>query len=260
MVLTCLSPQNTGWSALHFSAERGDWDTTQALLQAGASPHLKDKVCGSSSNSNYLPSSPESLHPLLFDLSPFPVKNGLTALEIAEVMAEEGEEGRPRPGRFSGKRQDYNYEGVISLLRKHSREPSAIHSHNVSINLGIMHCMCNVPHFMCLHVTSFSGSPSPHTIFNIMTFEPPEWWRESLVYLQYKVTSGRHVFPFGLRSAMHECSGIHGACPFADGEWYLPREGPMGGNLPGGRLSSIASTHSTYGPAYYDPESQSSKI
>ena len=140
MVLTCLSPQNTGWSALHFSAERGDWDTTQALLQAGASSHLKDKVCGSSSNSNHLPSSPESLHPLLFDLSLFPVKNGLTALEIAEVKAEEGEKGiqaveeKHEPWE---ERPDYNYEGVISLLREHSKEePYVIPSHHVSINLG----------------------------------------------------------------------------------------------------------------------------
>ena len=135
MVLTCLSPQNTGWSALHFSAERGDWDTTQALLQAGASPHLKDKVCGSSSNSNHLPSSPESLHPLLFDLSPFSVKNGLTALEIAEVKAEEGEEGiqaEEKKRKRWEKRPDYNYKGVISLLREHSKEPSAISSHHVS--------------------------------------------------------------------------------------------------------------------------------
>ena len=41
-----ISLQGTGWSALHFSAERGDWDTTRGLLEAGASPHLKDKVCG----------------------------------------------------------------------------------------------------------------------------------------------------------------------------------------------------------------------
>ena len=149
MVLTCLSPQNTGWSALHFSAERGDWDTTQALLQAGASPHLKDKVCGSSSNSNHLPSCPESLHPLLFDLSSFPVKNGLTSLEIAEVKAEEGEEGRPC--RFRGKRPNYNYEGVISLLREHTKEePSAIPSHHVRIDLGIMHCITTTSHvFAC---------------------------------------------------------------------------------------------------------------
>ena len=156
MVLTCLSPQNTGWSALHFSAERGDWDTTQALLQAGASPYLKDKVCGSSSNSKHLPSSPESLHPLLFDLSPFPLKNGLTALEIAEVKAEEGEEGiqaKEKKREEWEKRPDYNYEGVISLLREHSKEkPSAKPSH-VSINLG-NDALHNLQHYMCLHVIS----------------------------------------------------------------------------------------------------------
>ena len=176
MVLTCLSPQNTGWSALHFSAERGDWDTTQALLQAGASPHLKDKVCGSSSNSNHLPSSPESLHPLLFDLSLFPVKNGLTALEIAEVKAEEGEEGRQakekKRDHYMGKRPDYNYEGVISLLREHSKEePSAKPSHHVSINLG--NNALHNPHYMCLHVistTSLSASNKGSTSISIISF------------------------------------------------------------------------------------------
>ena len=160
MVLTCLSPQNTGWSALHFSAERGDWDTTQALLQAGASPHLKDKVCGSSSNSNHLPSSPESLHPLLFDLSPFPVKNGLTALEIAEVKSEEGEEGiqaKEEKREEWERRPDYNYEGVISLLSEHSRgEPSAKPSH-VSINVG-NNALHNLQNYMCLHVISTTSS------------------------------------------------------------------------------------------------------
>ena len=50
------------------------------------------------------------------------------------MKAEEGERGRPhRPGE---ERPDYNYEGVISLLREHTKvEPSAIPSHNVSINL-----------------------------------------------------------------------------------------------------------------------------
>ena len=36
--------QNTGWSALFFSAERGDVTTTRSLLKAGANAHLKDKV------------------------------------------------------------------------------------------------------------------------------------------------------------------------------------------------------------------------
>ena len=38
-------PQKTGWSALHFSAERGDSATAEMLLKAGANAHLKDKVC-----------------------------------------------------------------------------------------------------------------------------------------------------------------------------------------------------------------------
>ena len=143
MVLTCLSPQITGWSALHFSAERGDWDTTQALLQAGASPHLKDKVCGSSSNSNHLPSSPESLHPLLFDLSPFPIKNGLTALEIAEVKAEGHSVSCPVSDSESdseSEKPEPEYERVISLLRKDiNGEPSAIPSHHVSLSVGAVY-------------------------------------------------------------------------------------------------------------------------
>ncbi|CAI7997437.1 Putative ankyrin repeat protein MM_0045 [Geodia barretti] len=99
-----IQENGTGWSALHFSAERGDWDTTQALLEAGASPHLKDK-------------------------------NGLTAMEIAEVKAEEGEEGRPYD-EYREERPQYNYEGVISLLREHCQEePTATTSHHVSIRL-----------------------------------------------------------------------------------------------------------------------------
>ncbi|CAI8050982.1 Putative ankyrin repeat protein MM_0045 [Geodia barretti] len=38
-----IQEKRTGWSALHFSAERGDSATTEALLKAGANPHLKDK-------------------------------------------------------------------------------------------------------------------------------------------------------------------------------------------------------------------------
>ena len=38
------SSQSTGWSALHFAAERGDVTTTQSLIKAGANPLLKDKV------------------------------------------------------------------------------------------------------------------------------------------------------------------------------------------------------------------------
>ncbi|CAI8050981.1 Putative ankyrin repeat protein MM_0045 [Geodia barretti] len=38
-----IQEKRTGWSALHFSVERGDSATTEALLKAGANPHLKDK-------------------------------------------------------------------------------------------------------------------------------------------------------------------------------------------------------------------------
>ena len=64
-------------------------------------------------------------HPILYFGSL--VKNGLTALEIAEVKAEEDKsqyydtlEDRP------------NYERVISLLREHSEEPSSLPSYPVS--------------------------------------------------------------------------------------------------------------------------------
>ena len=42
----CLPPsfQGTGWSALFFSAEKGDVPTTECLLKAGANVALKDKV------------------------------------------------------------------------------------------------------------------------------------------------------------------------------------------------------------------------
>ena len=38
-------PQKTGWSALYFSAERGDVDTTTSLLKAETNAELRDKVC-----------------------------------------------------------------------------------------------------------------------------------------------------------------------------------------------------------------------
>ncbi|CAI8031932.1 hypothetical protein GBAR_LOCUS18086 [Geodia barretti] len=44
-----IQEKRTGWSALHFSAERGNAATTEALLKAGANPHLKDKVWESTS-------------------------------------------------------------------------------------------------------------------------------------------------------------------------------------------------------------------
>ena len=48
------SSQITGWSALFFSAKRGDVTTTKSLLKARANVHLKDKVCDKLSFSFYL--------------------------------------------------------------------------------------------------------------------------------------------------------------------------------------------------------------
>ncbi|CAI8021395.1 Putative ankyrin repeat protein MM_0045, partial [Geodia barretti] len=45
-----IQEKRTEWSALHFSAEVGDSATTEALLKAGANPHLQDKVWESARN------------------------------------------------------------------------------------------------------------------------------------------------------------------------------------------------------------------
>ena len=70
-------------------------------------------------------------------------------MEIAEVKAEEGEEGRPY-NKHREERPQYNYEGVISLLREHCKEePTATISHHVSITLcvgsgcGLEISLCN---------------------------------------------------------------------------------------------------------------------
>ena len=62
-VCVCVYPplsQSTGWSALHFAAERGDVNTARSLLKAGANALLKDKVCVSH---NYWPSHLPSFNP-----------------------------------------------------------------------------------------------------------------------------------------------------------------------------------------------------
>ena len=58
-------------------------------------------------------------------------------MEIAEVRAEEGEEGRPH--RYGKETPDYNYEGVISLLRKYcTEEPTTAPSHHVSNTISLI--------------------------------------------------------------------------------------------------------------------------
>ena len=58
-------------------------------------------------------------------------------MEIAEVKAEEGEEVKPH--RYWEERPEYDYEGVISLLRKYcTEEPTTTPSHHVSITMSLI--------------------------------------------------------------------------------------------------------------------------
>jgi ankyrin repeat protein len=84
-----IQENTTNWSALFFSAERGDVTTTQSLLKAGANPHLTDK-------------------------------NGLTALEVAEAVDEET---------ARKKNTQCDIEGVVELLSGYIQEPDPPHSH-----------------------------------------------------------------------------------------------------------------------------------
>ena len=63
-------PQNTGQSALFFSAERGDVTITKSLLKAGANAHLKDRV-------SYILYILTSTQPLSLPLSLFPLSLSL---------------------------------------------------------------------------------------------------------------------------------------------------------------------------------------
>ncbi|CAI8005187.1 Putative ankyrin repeat protein MM_0045, partial [Geodia barretti] len=101
-----IQEKSTGWSALHFSAERGDSATTEALLKAGANPHVKDK-------------------------------NGLTALEIAQVKVTKTV--APDWGSDPADEEQPCYEAVISLLREHIGEGSTtLSSHHVSVQNEII--------------------------------------------------------------------------------------------------------------------------
>ena len=119
-------PQKTGWSALYFSAERGDVDTTTSLLKAGTNTMLRDKVC-------YLSFISPSF--LLFSLSVLftclhliSIKNGLTPLEVAIVKRGEWKEETEKRQR----RYKPDYEGVIDVLSRYSKEPATLPSHDVS--------------------------------------------------------------------------------------------------------------------------------
>ena len=56
--------------------------------------------------------------------------------------------------------------------------------------------------------------------------------KESLVYLVHKIMSGVDTFFHLGCGLLRMCAVAYRACPRADGELYLPREGPMEDNLP----------------------------
>ncbi|CAI8050974.1 Putative ankyrin repeat protein MM_0045 [Geodia barretti] len=80
-----IQEKRTGWSALHFSAERGDSATTEALLKAGANPHLKDKDGDTAVIMAVKSHEPDTLRELVRAGSDLNLQNneGLTPLMIA---------------------------------------------------------------------------------------------------------------------------------------------------------------------------------
>ncbi|CAI8050983.1 Putative ankyrin repeat protein MM_0045, partial [Geodia barretti] len=80
-----IQEKRTGWSALHFSVERGDSATTEALLKAGANPHLKDKDGDTAVIMAVKSHEPDTLRELVRAGSDLNLQNneGLTPLMIA---------------------------------------------------------------------------------------------------------------------------------------------------------------------------------
>ena len=78
--MSVFTAQSTGWSALFFAAERGDVDTVDLLIKAGANPRLTDQV---SQKETHFPSLPFLSHLPHPSLSHLPLQNGLTAEAVA---------------------------------------------------------------------------------------------------------------------------------------------------------------------------------
>ncbi|CAI8050973.1 Putative ankyrin repeat protein MM_0045, partial [Geodia barretti] len=80
-----IQEKRTGQSALHFSAEEGDSATTEALLKAGANPHLKDKDGDTAAIKAVMSQEPATLRELVRAGSDLNLQNqeGLTPLMIA---------------------------------------------------------------------------------------------------------------------------------------------------------------------------------
>ena len=119
------SPQTTGWSALFFSAEKGDVATTQSLLKAGANAQLRDKVWYPSFTSPH--SFSLSVHFTCLHL--ISIQNGLTPVEVARAELARATNVRQTESSYDFHK---NHAGVISLLKKYFEEPATLPSHDVS--------------------------------------------------------------------------------------------------------------------------------
>ena len=60
------------------------------------------------------------------------IKNGLTPLEVAIVKRDEWEEETEKRQRLRYWYEERDYEGVIDLLSRYSKEPATLPSHDVS--------------------------------------------------------------------------------------------------------------------------------
>ena len=149
-----LSFQSTGWSALFFSAERGDVTTTESLLKAGANAVLEDKVqvdvwLWSNSQSLWigggffceflsyispsLPSSPSSIPSVCSSF-----QNGLTAIHLAAAK-------RPS-SRLLHWDRSRRYRKVCQVLQRYTPAKS----HHVRTTPALVHViqLC----FSCLYL------------------------------------------------------------------------------------------------------------
>ena len=81
--MSVFTAQSNGWSTLFFAAERGDVDTVDLLINAGANPRLTDQVSHISCCESDIPFLPFLSHLPHPSLSHFPLQNGLTAEAVA---------------------------------------------------------------------------------------------------------------------------------------------------------------------------------
>ena len=88
------------------------------------------------------------------------IKNGLTPLEVVIVKRDEWKEERQQLRYWHEKR---DYEGVIDVLSRYSKEPATLPSHDVSrFNTHII--MLHSPFFHTLFRTLHLLSKTPHPL------------------------------------------------------------------------------------------------